>query len=279
MTNEAFDPVAIGGIGGSGTRLAALLLRLLGCYLGDDLNGAMDNLWFTLLFKRQSVLVETGDALRRLTSLFFSRMAGIVEISQAERTLLLRLASRDRPQHSRDWLRQRVISFCDGNTSYRANQMWGWKEPNTHVVIDRIFQATGDLKYIHIVRHPIDMALSANQNQLRNWGPTFLDRAVEIEPRDSLSYWCAVHRRIMNIRQTWPQRVMIIYIEALSAEPELFCREIAQFCRVGISDSVISSFQKLLQRRATLGRYQAVDPRKFEPADLEYLAQLGYNLP
>ena len=38
--------VAIGGVGGSGTRLIARMLGQLGWYLGDDLNESVDNLWF-----------------------------------------------------------------------------------------------------------------------------------------------------------------------------------------------------------------------------------------
>lgn len=45
-------PVAIGGVGGSGTRVFAEILRGFGFYIGDCLNGALDNLWFTLLCKR-----------------------------------------------------------------------------------------------------------------------------------------------------------------------------------------------------------------------------------
>jgi hypothetical protein len=42
---------AVGGIGGSGTRLIAGLLREVGFDIGPDLNESLDNLTFTLLFK------------------------------------------------------------------------------------------------------------------------------------------------------------------------------------------------------------------------------------
>ena len=53
-------PVAIGGIGGSGTRLIAQCLKELGFYLGGDLNQANDNLWFVLLFNLENVLSRTS---------------------------------------------------------------------------------------------------------------------------------------------------------------------------------------------------------------------------
>jgi hypothetical protein len=47
--------VAVGGVGGSGTRLVAHVMLELGYYLGPDLNESLDTLWFTLLFKRPEI--------------------------------------------------------------------------------------------------------------------------------------------------------------------------------------------------------------------------------
>jgi hypothetical protein len=41
---SVIPPVAIGAIGGSGTRVGAGLLTILGYYIGDDLNEEFDNL-------------------------------------------------------------------------------------------------------------------------------------------------------------------------------------------------------------------------------------------
>ena len=43
--------IAIGGLGGSGTRAVAEVFKQTGIYMGDDLNRANDNLLFTRLFK------------------------------------------------------------------------------------------------------------------------------------------------------------------------------------------------------------------------------------
>lgn len=45
-------PIVIGGVGGSGTRVVTAVLQELGVYIGYDLDQAMDNLLFLLLFKR-----------------------------------------------------------------------------------------------------------------------------------------------------------------------------------------------------------------------------------
>lgn len=52
--------VVIGGVGGSGRRVGADLLRLLGYYIGDDPNEPPDNIWFTPLSKRRSARGNTA---------------------------------------------------------------------------------------------------------------------------------------------------------------------------------------------------------------------------
>ena len=45
-------PTVISGVGGSGTRVIAQILVELGFFIGHDLDRAMDNLSFSLLFMR-----------------------------------------------------------------------------------------------------------------------------------------------------------------------------------------------------------------------------------
>lgn len=279
MDNQPSHPIAIGGIGGSGTRVGALVLKLMDYYIGDDLNESMDNLWFTLLFKRRSILLESRDGFNRLATLFFARMSGDVEAAKAARSRVLRLAGQDRLQHSREWLLERASSFCDPYTSYRTDQAWGWKEPNTHIIIDRLLEFNLKLKYIHITRHPIDMALSSNQNQLSIWGPIFLISDFLLGPRSYLSYWCAVHRRITEIRRSWPERVIIIDVEVAWTNPGLFCSEIAGFTGASLSSDLIFKFAGLVRRPVSAGRYRGVSLGQFAPEDLAYVAALGYELP
>src|SRR5690348_1121191 len=98
-------PVAIGGVGGSGTRVVASFLQMLGYFLGDDLNSELDNLWFTLLFKRRSIFLESEADFRSLASLFFARMSGSTTVlSDRQRETVFLQARQDRLQHPRDWL-------------------------------------------------------------------------------------------------------------------------------------------------------------------------------
>ena len=103
-------PVAIGGVGGSGTRLIAQLLMEVGFYLGDDLNEANDTLWFTLLFKRPEILRVAECEFAQSLDIFIARMTGGGACSAHQAALVRRLAASDRaPQHPSDWLRLRPI--------------------------------------------------------------------------------------------------------------------------------------------------------------------------
>lgn len=271
-------PVAIGGVGGSGTRLGAALLQLLDFYIGDDLNGPLDNLWFTLLFKRRSILLEGERTFRNLLSLFFYRASGGTEIPDGQRAQIFELAHVGRLQHSQEWLNERANSFLNGLTACRAGQSWGWKEPNTHIIIDRMFEFQHELKYIHFVRHPLDMALGDNQHQLQNWGPILLNCDVVIEPRQSLAYWCAAHRRILAFMQRWPDRTLMIDFDALCEAPDRHAEQVAAFLGADLPDPVLRAFRKVVVRPQSVGRHKAVDPGQFDPMDLSYVAALGYDM-
>jgi hypothetical protein len=51
------SPICVGGVGGSGTRIIAMILSSLSINIGRDINEAFDNLTFSLLFKRKDILV------------------------------------------------------------------------------------------------------------------------------------------------------------------------------------------------------------------------------
>jgi hypothetical protein len=276
LTHSQF-PVAVGGIGGSGTRVIATFLHMSGFYLGDDLNQALDNLWFTLLFKRRSVLLENVDNFQLLARLFCSRMSGNTDISEWDYTTIHRLADEERMEHSRDWLLDRLYSFANPNTSKQANQRWGWKEPNTHIVIDRLLECQPSLRYVHVVRHPLKMAVSTNQNQLQSWGPIFLNREISVKPHQSLSYWCAAHRRVAEFMRIWPGRMIMIDLEALCTDPEQHCMRLAQFLLVQLADQSVAEFCRFL-RPSYDQRPRGVSLKQFDLHDLTYIAQIGYEL-
>ncbi len=209
---------AIGGVGGSGTRAAAMLVRNCGAWIGDDLNPALDNLAFTLMFKRASVLIDPDARIARLFSLFVSRLQGRcfgADVLDGLRSL----TSQDRFGHPAEWLEERLERFGQPVVLPGGKIMCGWKEPNTHVIVERLLRICPQLVYVHIVRDPFYMVGSANQHQLRNWGPSFLDRPVEVSPGEALAYWVAVHRRLKALQEAHPGRILFSSYDRLTSDP------------------------------------------------------------
>lgn len=97
-------PIAVGGVGGSGTRVVAQILSTAGIYMGDDLNIAHDNLWFTLLFKRQDILKATDEEFRNCVSIFVRAMTRRHPLTPAQKKFLETL--RVCPRSCRD------VSMC-----------------------------------------------------------------------------------------------------------------------------------------------------------------------
>lgn len=273
MTSNA-GPVALGGIGGSGTRLGATILRALGYFIGDDLNDPLDNLWFTLLFKRRSVVLETRAGFESLYAMFAQRMRGSFAASEEQRRQIAGLASIERHQHPREWLAERAESFLAAGDVGSMPRQFGWKEPNTHIVLDRLFGADPKLRYIHFQRNPLYMAYSANQAQLHNWGPILLDREIVVGPADSLAYWCAAHRRITGFSRLWPYRLLIVDYDRLVAAPEEGLDAIKRFL---VADRFDADMVESFLRKRSIDKEPAFDASHFRPVDLSYAASLGYR--
>ena len=257
---------------------------MLGYYIGDDLNGALDNLWFTLLFKRHDALSQSDLEFEDLFALFWNRMScerGSPRgaLSQIKRDQIFVTAETDRAQHPRDWLLERARSFVDTAIGRDEGQPWGWKEPNTHLIIDRIFARRNEVKYIHFVRHPIDMAFSNNQNQLLNWGRILLGCDVQRTPRFSLKYWCAVHRRMLDFARIWPDRILISDFDAIIASPNSYCDEVAAFLGVEVTSNMQDAFRNLVDPDApSRGRFNVRSIGDFDDADIAYVRECGYRL-
>jgi hypothetical protein len=278
--NTRLAPVAIGGVGGSGTRLIATILRHLDYYLGDDLNLAGDNLWFTLLFKR-SELWESGASAHDFACsvrVFCRAMVGGEALTEEEEVWVRSFAQKDRPQYTTAWLRARGESLAQAARGASRSGPWGWKEPNTHIFLDRLATALPGLRYIHVMRNGLDMAYSANQSQLRLWGRYFLgtDRYEE-SPRWSLKYWCCVHRRIGELVKEMPGRFLLLNYDHFCAFPDRGLRELLRFLGVTAIRSAESALLPLVSPPDSIGRFRRLGLEPFDPEDVAYARSLGFD--
>ncbi|MGJ4804181.1 sulfotransferase family protein [Luteimonas sp. SDU82] len=263
-------PVAIGGVGGSGTRVVAELIDNLGIHIGTDLNDASDTLWFTLLFKREEVLDCSEADFDALTNIFVAGLTQGAPLLPAAASLVRSLAARERAQHPARWLEARAVSLIEASRRPAQGRRWGWKEPNTHIVIERLWQRLPELRYIHVVRNGVQMASSSNQNQLRLWGPRVLGEDGPATPGRSLAYWCRVHRRMQDLLARNPERMLWLDFDSLCRDPEDTVARLGRFLGYPPEDIVAA----LPALKPPARRESCVND--FDPSDLAYVASLGY---
>ena len=266
-------PVAIGGVGGSGTRVVAAMLATLGYHIGQDLNEAGDNLWFTLLFKHREVLDLPPPAFEARWRCFAGAMEGQPCPLEPETASGL-LGGERAGQHPEEWLRERLASLSAASAPEDA--AWAWKEPNTHMVVDRLLALHPGLRYVHVMRNGLDMALSGNQNQLRLWGPRVLGDAFEDSPRGSLAYWRWAHERILGLATAHPGRILVFNYDAMCEDPATVLPVLLDFLGVDAAAATIGALQGLVSAPGSRGRFRSLPRSTFNREDVDFVHSLGY---
>jgi hypothetical protein len=285
--NFDLGPIAIGGIGGSGTRVAAQILSNLGYYLGGTLNEALDNLWFTLLFKRPVwfLTFPSDEEVSNALTLFRRAMtAGLSHrISKAEEAYLWGVAAEAQrfgspigvmSQHAE----QLINSVAPGHAKYTG---WGWKEPNTHVFLRNLFLEINNLTYIHVIRHGLDMAFSANRQQAQNWGPHFgieRDRLEDPVPSAMLDYWIAANESVIgNGSALLNDRFFLLNFDALCAEPLQIINRLCDFLAADVSREQRLRLAALPRTPQSTGRFRAFALAQFTAEQLASVRRFGYT--
>lgn len=270
-------PVVIGGVGGSGTRLIAQCLKTTGFLIGDDLNKANDNLWFTLLFKREEILSSSEEEFDELLKIFITGMTGKGSFTKRQISLTKDLASKGRAQHPASWLTQRANTLLSTKTEMTAEDRWGWKEPNSHIVLDRLIDRLDNMKYIHVVRNGLDMAYSNNQNQLRLWGEYFITDKFDITPYFSLKYWCIIHKRVLNLGESIGDNFIFLNYDDFCLNPESGIKQLCKFLELE-ADMLMPKLKELVHPPGSIGRFKRHGTEIFAEEDVAYVKSLGFDV-
>ncbi|MEM9273500.1 MAG: sulfotransferase [Cyanobacteria bacterium P01_F01_bin.143] len=272
-----YHPVAVGGIGGSGTRIVSRILQELSFYLGDDLNKQFDNLWFTLLFKRKGILQASLAEIDVWLSIFIKGMISNEIFTQDEVELINHLALSPENPHPEPWLKERAKSLLARDNSEREIKRWGWKEPNTHIIIEQLHHSLPKLKYIHVVRNGLDMAYSRNQNQLKLWGFHFLQQEYQISPYYSLKYWVKVHEHILDVAQLMQDKFLWLNYDELCLNPHQGIDQIIEFLELEIPSSHRDRISNLVKVPDSKDRFKNHGLDLFERSDIALVGEFGFD--
>lgn len=281
-TSNAPFPVAIGGVGGSGTRVVARTLAELGFYLGDDLNKADDTLTYTFLFVRPDLPGQAASEFEARQALFFRAMTGGGAVTAAGRDLIVRLAAQlvpHGPMADSEWLRERANRLIAAvERPNAANGPWGWKEPNTHIFLNRFVELVPQMRYIHVVRNGLDMAFSRNQHQSKLWGRVLFGLDGGIDPRASLKYWCHAHRRVLRIGETMGQNFLFLSFDELCRNPAPLLTRLCDFLGIHADEAATDRLSRHVLPPASVGRFKKHDLSVFDENDIAYVASLGFDV-
>jgi len=289
---ELSSPVIIGGVGGSGTRVVAEIISHLGFYIGDDLNPAKDNLWFLLLFKRPRWFRRARHDKNKIftgLSLLSKAMLHQNGPEWPELRFLIRavleisIFGHNYKGDGRGfWPFLRAWNMLVKQPKMTLNQsQWGWKEPNSHIYLEYLAAYFSNIKYIHTIRHGLDMAFSENQQQLYNWGPILgleLPKSRSDKPAASLKYWIKSNRRVVEIgEKLGAQKFLVVNFDRLCLSPRSEIQKIVSFLNIEPGAENLATLCCIPQRPKSLGRYRTHNISQFDPADLNELNDLGFS--
>jgi hypothetical protein len=293
--------VVVGGVGGSGTRMIASILATLGLNIGTDLNEAYDNLSYTLLFKREQTLDMDNKAFEESYRILENSILGTQHyLTTQDKHRLETLCERGRPGHPQAWLRERARNILVMNEQGPLENpylkelpqlrhkplagKWGWKEPNSHVMMNRLMQQK-HTKFIMVVRNGLDMAFSTNQNQLRLWGPTILPKEMRTfdkhghilyTPRVSMKYWTLVHQKLIRESKAFGEQFLFINFDDMCIHPEKWLPILCNF--LNVDSSLIPEIRPLVVYQSDgIGRFRKHDLSQFDPSDVLFAKQLGFE--
>lgn len=242
-------PVAIGGVGGSGTGVVAQLVANMGLFIGDTLNRSNDNL--TFIKSRQLLSIE-DEQLRRLT------IAN--ELAQFEQRM--------------------VTGFLRHGEGYYRN--WGWKVPGQFHILAHTAEYFPELKYVHVMRHGLDMAFSKNRNQLRNWGPMMgVTPLTDDDPVAVLEYWVLANEKALELgRRLLGERFHVLNYDRLCREPEDSVRTLAEFV-LGETPGAeeLERLCEVVSSPPTVNRYQQHNVLELFPTEsLDRVRAMGFDI-
>lgn len=270
-------PVAIGGVGGSGTSVVARLIEALGVFMGFDLNQSYDNLAATLLLRDPRLLGRADETVAERFAVLKRSMTANGPLTPNEQALLDALPRSQNPERKR-WTEERITRLSTAAQSLDQHTTWGWKEPNTHLILDRLYEAEPGLRYIHVLRHGLDVAASTNQRQRARWSQRILKAPFIDTPRQALQYWCACLQRVHQIASNSGPAIHVLNFDALCESPSSSIQALADFLGLTIGEEKVEQLTTMVRTPASIGRYRFLAPSDFDAEDLAQVRDAGFSV-
>jgi len=253
-----------------------MILHKLGVNIGRDLNPASDNLTFTYLFKRPGIQEISQLDFEARLSILEKSICNTTTLTTTERQTTTELQYQNTELHRPSWQAERVDAILSASDFKLNERFWGWKEPNSHIIIDRLLRFYPNSNFLYVYRNGLDMAYSRNHLQLALWGEEALGRKVLISPHDSLKFWCHSHRRMQKLKILLPDRLRLQSFEQFLFSPNDELADLLEFFKLSCNGVLREEILSMVKTPASINRYQKHGLTDFDPADIEYVQSLGF---
>jgi hypothetical protein len=262
------NPIIVGGVGGSGTRLTVDLLKNMNIFMGNDLNLSNDNMQIAYSFPTFRDFIQGKTPISqywdRIKPNFLKRYQNKKIHDETKRIIFEKLNPFEK--------------IMRHDFSLQAYSGWGWKIPGNFLILEYLAEYFDDLKYIHTIRHGLDMAYSNNQNQLHNWGSFF---GVDIQnlplPKASLQYWIRANQKAIAAgNNLLNKRFLLLNFDTLCQHPTQEIQSLTNF--LGLPNHDVTALSKIIKIPDSLGRHKKHDISIFDKEELEEVRKLGFQI-
>lgn len=242
------SPLIIGGTGGSGTRVIMRIVQSAGVDMGSRLN-------------------ETDDAVAFFAFHNFW-------VNQAFFGLDRKLPPPERRAMDRQF-RECLHIHCE---KMQESEQWGWKTPRSLLLLPFLHRHFPALRFIHVIRDGRDMALSKNQNQLRDHGAAILGRQIDVSnPLDSFAFWLKTNNAAADYGERILRRQYLrLRFEDVFTNTTEICERLWEF--IGLKGDL--SLAGIVPPK-TIGRWKDAPPeikQAFNELGEESLRRFGYTV-
>lgn len=236
--------IFVGGVGGSGTRVIANILKDNGIYIGTNLNDSLDNLdWPGNNELLKDTHITFDEKCKRLKEPFESFIHKMIQ------------------DHS--------LSNCSNRDTLAI------KVPGSFYYMPFLLKIFKNSCYIHLIRNGLDMAFSSNKNQLKNWGKMFnLASNTNNQESQQLKYWIRSNQHALNIHKQFPDSFHLIKFEKICSHTKSEIDRLFEY--LGLENNTSQLTLDSIQRPKTFERFRQHNLNSFDQEDLDSLKDFGY---
>jgi hypothetical protein len=228
MDSERGDnPIIIGALGGSGTRVFARIVRHAGVFIGQKLNVSEDSLPLASYFRTWiPIYLRYHDSLSE----------GESAAMQAR-------------------LREAIAEHLSG---YAGCGLWAAKNPRSIHLIQFLGESFPGLRFIHVVRSGLDSIYSGNRGQFNEYGDLVLSPEEREYPfrLQLMAYWSRMNLAAADYGEaTLRDNYLRIRYEDLLTEPRQVVERIFAF--LGATDAMgVARAVAEISSRSSVGRWR-----------------------